>query len=210
MEVDLWLYPSRPHLLHPAPPGDDGLPTAAVSSPEDDAVRRSPTRQHHFISMWASAEQPPRTGQSQSASHSRGDAVAVAVAAAARPWSFSPSPANSSTSAARFQIPPLSPSSPRSQTAAEPTCLLMYGTAGGRGRERGGLARAREHLSDCTLCTALCCGGGAGGGGEAGREVMNAPCLLLGPGHLFAVFKEISAQWSSGIKGQNNDHCSFR
>lgn len=108
MEVDLWLYPSRPHLLRPAPPGDDGLPTAAVSSPEDDAVRRSPTRQHHFILMRASAERPPRTGQSQSASHSRGDAVAVAVAAAAaaRPWSFSPSPADSSTSAPRFRIPP--------------------------------------------------------------------------------------------------------
>lgn len=88
----------------------------------------------------------------------------------------------------------------------------MYGTAGGRGGRGGGLARAREHLSDCTLCTALCCTGGGGEerGDEAGREIMNAPCLLLGPGHLFAVFKEISAQWSSGIKGQNNDHCSLR
>lgn len=45
---------------------------------------------------------------------------------------------------------------------------------------------------------------------EDGREVMNAHWLLLGPGHLFAVFKEISAQWSSSIKGQNNDHFSFR
>lgn len=213
MEVDLWLYPSRPHLLRPAPPGDDGLPTAAVSSPEDDAVRRSPTRQHHFILMRASAERPPRTGQSQSASHSRGDAVAVAAAAAAaaRPWSFSPSPADSSTSAPRFQIPPLSPSSPRLQTAAEPTCLLMYGTAGGRGG-RGGVWRVQENTYQIAHYALLCVAEEEGGrrGGEAGREVMNAPCLLLGPGHLFAVFKEISAQWSSGIKGQNNDHCSLR
>lgn len=148
MEVDLWLYPSRPHLLRPAPPGDDGLPTAAVSSPEDDAVRRSPTRQHHFILMRASAERPPRTGQSQSASHSRGDAdtvaVAAAAAAAARPWSFSPSPADSSTSAPRFQIPPCRRVPLARKLRADLPADVWDGR--GKGRERGGSGACKRTL----------------------------------------------------------------
>lgn len=72
--------------------------------------------------------------------------------------------------------------------------------------EGGGGWRVRENTYQIAHYALLCVAEEV----EDGREVMNAPWLLLGPGHLFAVFKEISAQWSSRIKGQNNDHCSSR
>ncbi|MEQ2237383.1 hypothetical protein ILYODFUR_022576 [Ilyodon furcidens] len=138
---------------------------------QDDAVRCSPTRQHHLILMSASTKRPHRTKPISITCHGDGPT--------AWPRSFSPLQAYSSTSAT--PIPEFSPCKPQLNQP------VMYGTMK---RVWGVSWHTQENTYQIAHYALLCVSRDK----KEGRGVMNVLRLSFSLDHLFAEFKEISAQ----------------